>query len=56
MDLEAQVVKAGDKTYSFKIDDFRRHCMLNGLDSIGLTLQHEDAIAAYENKQPAFMR
>lgn len=56
VDLEAQVVKAGDKTYSFKIDDFRRHCMLNGLDSIGLTLQHEDAIAAYENKQPAFMR
>lgn len=48
VDLEAQVVKAGDKTYSFKIDDFRRHCMLNGLDSIGLTLQHEDAIAAYE--------
>ncbi len=31
VDLEAQVVKAGDKTYSFKIDDFRRHCMLNGL-------------------------
>ncbi len=56
VDLEAQVVKAGDKTYSFKIDDFRRHCMLNGLDSIGLTLQHEDAIAEYENKQPAFMR
>ena len=56
VDLEAQVVKAGDKSYSFKIDDFRRHCMLNGLDSIGLTLQHEDAISAYENKQPAFMR
>ena len=33
VDLEAQVVKAGDKSYSFKIDDFRRHCMLNGLDS-----------------------
>ncbi|MBJ4721921.1 3-isopropylmalate dehydratase small subunit, partial [Salmonella enterica subsp. enterica serovar Anatum] len=48
--------KAGDKTYSFKIDDFRRHCMLNGLDSIGLTLQHEDAIAEYEDKQPEFMR
>ncbi len=56
VDLEAQVVKAGDKTYSFKIDDFRRHCMLNGLDSIGLTLQHESAISAYENNQPAFMR
>ena len=55
VDLEAQVVKAGDKTYSFKIDDFRRHCMLNGLDSIGLTLQHEEAISAYERQQPAFM-
>ena len=55
VDLEAQEVKAGDKTYGFTIDAFRRHCMINGLDSIGLTLQHEDAIAAYENKQPAFM-
>lgn len=55
VDLEEQVVKAGDKTYSFKIDDFRRHCMLNGLDSIGLTLQHEEAISAYERQQPAFM-
>ena len=50
-----EVVKAGDKSYSFSIDAFRRHCMLNGLDSIGLTLQHEDAISAYEQKQPAFM-
>jgi 3-isopropylmalate/(R)-2-methylmalate dehydratase small subunit len=56
VDLEAQVVKAGEKSYSFKIDDFRRHCMLNGLDSIGLTLQHEEAISAYEKKQPAFMQ
>jgi 3-isopropylmalate/(R)-2-methylmalate dehydratase small subunit len=55
VDLESEVVKAGDKSYSFKIDAFRRHCMLNGLDSIGLTLQHEEAISAYENKQPAFM-
>ena len=55
VDLEAQVVKAGDKTYSFKIDDFRRHCMLNGLDSIGLTLQHEAAISDYERKLPVFM-
>ena len=55
VDLEAEVVKAGDKTYAFSIDAFRRHCMINGLDSIGLTLQHEDSIAAYENKQPAFM-
>ena len=56
VDLQAQVVNAGGKSDSFSIDAFRRHCMLNGLDSIGLTLQHDDAIAAYENKQPAFMR
>lgn len=56
VDLDAQTVTAGDKAYSFTIDSFRRHCMLNGLDSIGLTLQHEAAIAAYEQKQPAFLQ
>ena len=38
VDLEAQEVKAGEKTYRFTIDAFRRHCTMNGLDSIGLTL------------------
>jgi 3-isopropylmalate/(R)-2-methylmalate dehydratase small subunit len=33
---------------SFAVDDFRRHCLLNGLDDIALTLQHTDRIAAYE--------
>ncbi len=33
---------------SFEVDDFRRHCLLNGLDDIGLTLQHEDKILHYE--------
>jgi len=42
--------------YHFTIDPFRRHCMLNGLDSIGLTLQHEAAISSYEQKLPAFMQ
>lgn len=56
VDLENQVVIAGDKRYSFNIDPFRKHCMINGLDSIGLTLQHDDAISAYEAKQPAFLR
>ncbi|MDZ7279510.1 3-isopropylmalate dehydratase small subunit [Pantoea eucrina] len=56
VDLEAQTVTAGDKTYSFNIDGFRRHCMINGLDSIGLTLQHEASIANYEANQPAFLR
>lgn len=32
----------------FEVDDFRRHCLLNGLDDIGLTMAHEDKIAAYE--------
>ncbi|UVC30072.1 3-isopropylmalate dehydratase small subunit [Pantoea sp. SOD02] len=56
VDLEAQTVTAGDKTYSFEIDSFRRHCMINGLDSIGLTLQHEASIFSYETNQPAFLR
>lgn len=56
VDLEAQTVTAGDKTYSFEIDRFRRHCMINGLDSIGLTLQHEASISSYETNQPAFLR
>ncbi len=37
----------------FTIDEFVRHCLLNGLDDIGLTLQHEAEIAAYEAKHPA---
>jgi 3-isopropylmalate/(R)-2-methylmalate dehydratase small subunit len=37
----------------FPIDEFVRHCLLNGLDDIGLTLQHESEIAAYERVHPA---
>jgi 3-isopropylmalate/(R)-2-methylmalate dehydratase small subunit len=37
---------------TFTMDDFARHCLLNGLDDIGLTLQHEAEIAAYEAKHP----
>lgn len=37
----------------FPMDEFVRHCLLNGLDDIGLTLQHEAAIAAYEAQHPA---
>jgi 3-isopropylmalate/(R)-2-methylmalate dehydratase small subunit len=55
VDLEAMRVTANGKEYSFEIDEFRRHCLLNGLDNIGLTLQHADKIAEYEAKIPAFM-
>jgi len=37
----------------FPVDEFVRHCLLNGLDDIGLTLQHEAAITAYETRHPA---
>lgn len=56
VDLETQTVRAGDKSYSFELDSFRRHCMMNGLDSIGLTLQHGAAISEYEGKLPEFLR
>jgi 3-isopropylmalate/(R)-2-methylmalate dehydratase small subunit len=40
---------------SFKIGDFQRYCLLEGLDDIGLTLKHENDITAYELKRPAWM-
>ena len=52
IDLEAQVVSCeGEKIASFDIDAFRKHCMLNGLDDIALTLQHADEIKSYEDKR-----
>ncbi len=49
IDLEACIVTDGQAfSREFKVDDFRRHCLLNGLDDIGLTLQHEAAITAFE--------
>mgnify|MGYP000557258590 FL=1 len=56
VDLEANVVRANGKEYSFEIDEFRRHCLLNGLDNIGLTLQHEEKISAYEANIPSFLK
>ncbi len=56
VDLEAMLVTANNKQYSFEIDEFRRHCLLNGLDNIGLTLQHADKIAEYEAKIPSFLK
>lgn len=54
IDLENQcvVTPAGEKL-AFEIDGFRKHCLLNGLDDIGLTLQHADDISAYETKRKA---
>lgn len=52
VDLDRQTVSTDDGyTAMFKTDPFHRHCLLAGLDDIGLTLEHEDAIHAFEKRQ-----
>jgi 3-isopropylmalate/(R)-2-methylmalate dehydratase small subunit len=52
VDLDRQTVSTDDGyTTKFKTDSFQRHCLLAGLDDIGLTLEHEDAIYAFEKRQ-----
>lgn len=48
VDLEQMKVIAGEMSFGFELDEFRRECLLKGLDEIGLTLAHSDAIRAYE--------
>jgi len=57
IDLERQMVAdCRGFASSFDIDPFRKHCLLNGLDDIGLTLQHEEKITAYESRRIATAR
>ncbi|MDE0765667.1 MAG: 3-isopropylmalate dehydratase small subunit [Amylibacter sp.] len=52
VDLESQTVSATDGTeYRFEVDAFKKHCLMNGLDDIGLTFQKIDAVDAYEKAQ-----
>jgi 3-isopropylmalate/(R)-2-methylmalate dehydratase small subunit len=52
VDLENQTVSATDGTeYIFEVDAFKKHCLMNGLDDIGLTFQKIDAVDAYEKAQ-----
>jgi 3-isopropylmalate/(R)-2-methylmalate dehydratase small subunit len=53
IDLETQRIWDNDEevSISFDIDPFRKHALLNGLDDIGLTLQHQDEISAYEKQR-----
>ena len=52
VDLEKQqVISPNGKAYAFDVDEFRKYCLLNGLDDIGLTLKHADDIKAYEVKR-----
>ncbi|MBC7137267.1 MAG: 3-isopropylmalate dehydratase small subunit [Defluviimonas sp.] len=51
VDLPSQTVTASDgTTWAFEVDEFKKHCLLNGLDDIGLTLQKVAAIDAYERQ------
>jgi 3-isopropylmalate/(R)-2-methylmalate dehydratase small subunit len=53
IDLEQQTVSTPDpqKPFRFEIEPFRKHCLLNGLDEIGLTLRHADKIRAFEARR-----
>ncbi|HRC71712.1 MAG TPA: 3-isopropylmalate dehydratase small subunit [Candidatus Competibacter sp.] len=52
VDLAAQTVTTpGGETFRFEVDPFRKECLLNGWDDIGLTLRHADEIRAYETRR-----
>ncbi len=54
VDLEAQTVTSSDgREFRFELDQFKKHCLLNGLDDIGLTLAKESAIESFETKARA---
>lgn len=48
---EQKIVKPDGCEISFEVDAFKKHCLINGLDQIGLTLQHEDKISGYEKQR-----
>lgn len=56
IDLEAQTVICAEHEFKFDINPFHKHCLLEGLDSIGLTLQHLDNIEAFEKDIPQWRR
>jgi 3-isopropylmalate/(R)-2-methylmalate dehydratase small subunit len=55
VDLPEQVVSTtdGSRSFRFEVDEFRKYCLVNGLDEIGLTLRHADAIRDYETRRLA---
>jgi 3-isopropylmalate/(R)-2-methylmalate dehydratase small subunit len=54
VDLEQREVRAGDVVAPIQVDDWTRWRLLEGLDDIGLTLRHDDDIAAFEATRPSF--
>ncbi|MEQ8895923.1 MAG: 3-isopropylmalate dehydratase small subunit [Roseovarius sp.] len=54
VDLEAQTVTSSDgESFAFDVDSFKKHCLLEGLDDIGLTMEKSDAIAEFETRASA---
>jgi 3-isopropylmalate/(R)-2-methylmalate dehydratase small subunit len=53
VDLEQQVVRSGNRNFSFDIDPFRKKCLMGGLDDIGLTLEKAAEIDSFENTMAA---
>jgi 3-isopropylmalate/(R)-2-methylmalate dehydratase small subunit len=49
IDLPKQEVRGGNKVYKFEVDPFRKHCLIEGLDDIGLTLQKSEEISKFES-------
>jgi 3-isopropylmalate/(R)-2-methylmalate dehydratase small subunit len=51
VDLEAQTITSSDgETFSFEVEAFKKHCLMNGLDDIGLTMEKVDSVQAFEAK------
>jgi len=55
VDLAAQTVSTGDLSERFEIDPFVKECLINGWDDIALAQQHDDQIAAFESRRPAWL-
>lgn len=55
VDLPSQTVRAGNHEFEFTLDPFRKHCLMNGLDDIGLTLEKKSSIDSFEAKRAAAM-
>ena len=55
VDLHHRTIEAADNVFAFEIDDYTRHRLLEGLDDIGLTLQHVDLIEEYEARRPSWL-
>jgi 3-isopropylmalate/(R)-2-methylmalate dehydratase small subunit len=54
VDLEQRQIRAGDVVAGFDVDDYVRWRLMEGLDDIGITLQHESAVTAFESTRPSF--